>query len=65
MHFTTTPQPVDPDEALTACYGYFERACKLLAEAKTEDEQTLAAYFVKSANAEIARWSARKAEAQR
>lgn len=65
MHCTIPPQPVDPEEALIACYGYFECACKLLAEARTEAEQTLAAYFVKSANAEIARWSARKAEAQR
>lgn len=64
MHFTTTPQPTDPDEALDACHSYLERACRMLREATTEREQTLAAYFVKSANGEIARWTARKAEAK-
>lgn len=63
MHQHIIPTPPDPEEALDACYRYFERACTMLRDATTEDEQTLAYYFIKSANGEIERWSARKAEA--
>lgn len=65
MYQHIIPQPTDPDEALDACYRYFERACQMLREATTDGEQALASYFIKSANGEIARWQARKAEAAR
>lgn len=65
MNTNILPQPTDPEEALDACYRYLERACQMLRDAITEEEQTLASYFIKSANGEIARWQARKVEAAR
>ena len=57
--------PPDPDEAIAAHVGAYERARQWLRAAQTEADANAARDFMASAESEIATWQARKAEGQR
>jgi hypothetical protein len=57
LHPTTTPlTPEQIRDNLAAAYSYMARARQLLRKAKSDDEHESAAWWVKNASGEIARW---------